>query len=191
MALTDLARRNPGLRLVEPLIAVVYAETDRHDEARQVLEHLAADAFKRLPRDTTQLRAVTLLAAVVARLGDREHAEALHDHLAPHVDQIDILMGLVSGSVAHHLGILAATLGRFEEAESHFASASASHARIGAPTWLARTQLEWARMLIHRANPGDRERSRELLAQSLAIARQLELGRMERDAAALLSHHTD
>ncbi len=55
VALTELARRTPGLRLlVEPMIALLYTETDRHDEARQVLELFAAHAFKRLPRGSSR-----------------------------------------------------------------------------------------------------------------------------------------
>jgi hypothetical protein len=58
---------------------------------------------------------------------------------------------------------------------------------MGAPTWLARTHLEWARMLLMRRQPGDVERARELLGQALATARELGLGTVERRAVELLS----
>lgn len=85
----------------------------------------------------------------------------------------------------HYLGLLATTIGRFDDAEARFAAA-ATHERIQAPTWLARTRLEWARMLLVRRQPGDVERARELLGQALATARELGLGNIERQAVALL-----
>jgi hypothetical protein len=51
---------------------------------------------------------------------------------------------------------------------------------------LFRSQLEWARMLLARRQPADRDRARELLGRSRATARELGLGRVERRAAALL-----
>jgi hypothetical protein len=58
--------------------------------------------------------------------------------------------------------------------------------RIGAPTWLARTRLEWARMLLTLRGAGDMERAQELLRQALTTARELGLGNVERRAMALL-----
>jgi hypothetical protein len=54
------------------------------------------------------------------------------------------------GAVARSLGVLAATIGREDEARRHFADASATHLRIGAPTWLARTESDAARLLTDR-----------------------------------------
>lgn len=84
------------------------------------------------------------------------------------------------------LGLLATTLGRYDEADAHFATAALAHERIEAPTWLARTRLEWARMLLARCQAGNAERARELLRQALATAPELGLGNVERRAVALL-----
>jgi len=89
-------------------------------------------------------------------------------------------------SVARHLGLLATTLGRYDEADTRFAAAAAIHHRIGAPHWLARTRLEWAHMLVARQQPGDEERARQLLRQALTAARELRLANVERRAVALL-----
>ena len=56
------------------------------------------------------------------------------------------LGGAATGSVAFHLGLLCATAEDWPEAESYFAAAAATHERIEAPSWLARTHPEWARM---------------------------------------------
>jgi hypothetical protein len=89
----------------------------------------------------------------------------------------------------HYLGMLAATLGRFEEAEEHFRAAETVHTRIGAPTWLAQTHLEWARMLLVRHRSVNGERAQELLDLAIAAARELGLGSVERRAIERLSSH--
>lgn len=40
--------------------------------------------------------------------------------------------------------------------------------RMGARPWLAHTQDDYARMLLDRDRPGDRERAQELLNQALS-----------------------
>src|SRR5205807_10168875 len=101
-----------------------------------------------------------------ASLGDRARAQMLFDLLLPYASQICFSSGGALGAVAHYLAMLASTFGDFDEAGRRFADAATTHERIGAPTWLARTRLEWARMLLARRQPGDTERARELLRQA-------------------------
>jgi hypothetical protein len=49
--------------------------------------------------------------------------------------------------------------------------------RMGARPWLAHTQDDYARMLLARAGPGDRERAQELLDAALATYRELGMER--------------
>jgi hypothetical protein len=127
-----------------------------------------------------------MAALVCGQLGDRTEAEHLLALMAPFSGQI-VASGVVAvGAVDLYLGVLTATLGRFGEADAHFASAETMHLRIGAPTWLARPRLEWARMLLTRRQPGDPDRARHLLGQALATARDLGLANVERRAVALL-----
>jgi hypothetical protein len=108
--------------------------------------------------------------------------------LEPYADQLVVisLAGGVTGSVAFYLGLLSTSVGDWQQAEAHFAAAATTHERIGAPTWLARTRLEWARMLLARRGDGDAKRARELLGQAHGTARELGLGNVERRAIALL-----
>ena len=72
----------------------------------------------------------------------------LYELLAPYADRIAISYPEVStGAVARNLGVLAASIGRGDEARRHFAAAIALHRRIGARTWLARTERDAARLL--------------------------------------------
>ena len=138
--------------------------------------------FRRVPVDNAWMQAMPSCAMVAARLGDRRAAVALYGLLVPYGDQFVFAYGGAWGALAHYLGLLATTLDRFEEAEARFAAAAATHERIGAPAWLARTRCEWAAMLLRRGEPGDAERARHLLDQALVTARDLGLASVERQA---------
>ena len=95
-------------------------------------------------------------------------------------------VGLGIGSVSDHLGLLASCMGALDEALARFAAAAAVDQRVGAPTWLARTRVGWARTLLTRRAPGDAEQADHLLEQALDDARRLGLAGVEGRAAALL-----
>jgi len=185
--LTDAAVRTPQMPALRAMRALLACELERPEEARADFEELARADFAAVPFDVYWLRALTDAAAVSAALGDSGRAAVLARLLAPYGDQLVVAIRLVSGSVAHYLGLLAATLRRYDEAEAHFEAAEATHARIGAPTWLARTRLERARLLLGRGEHGDGERARDLLAAVRSTAVELGLRRVERQAAGLLA----
>ncbi|HKY76017.1 MAG TPA: hypothetical protein VJS45_07750, partial [Acidimicrobiia bacterium] len=166
-------------------VALAYCEIDRIEDARRVFAPLAT-RLGELPVDIVWLELTCLSAAVCRYLGDRPLAARLLALLRPLSNQIAGQAVVWWGSVSHYLGLLAATLERYDEAEAHFGAAQMTHEQFAAPTWLARTRLEWGRMLLTRRQPGDTERANELLAQALTTARDLGLGNVERRAVALL-----
>ncbi len=184
--LTERVAAVPGLPLLRAYLALLLCELDRPDEAIAHYEMLAGENFA-VPLDNAWMLAVPQCAAVCAFLGDRGRAQVLFDLLLPYASQISFTSGGALGAVAHYLAALATTFGDFDEAERRFASAATTHERIGAPIWLARTQLEWARMLLARARPGDVERARDLLGQVVATARERGLANIERRAVHLLT----
>ena len=176
----------PGWRCV---LAHLLAETGRADEAREILDAFAAEDFLGLPLDGIWLGAVAYLAETAAALGDPTHAAALHDLLEPYADR-NVAIGWAStctGSAARHLGLLADLLGRRRPAIASFETALAMNERMRARPWVARTQVEFARLLAQK--PAGRERAAELLEAGLAEAQQLgmprlvELGERVRSAA--------
>jgi class 3 adenylate cyclase len=184
--LAELAATLPGLPIARALLALLLCERDRPDEAAEHYSFLAADDFSALPKDSAWIVCVALCATVCASLGDRHRAPVLFRLLLPFASQFVLTPGGWLGAVAHHLAVLAATSGDFEEAQPRFAIAATTHERIGAPSWLARTRLEWARMLRARGRPGDADQARRLAEQALDTARQLRFTNIERQAAALL-----
>ena len=176
--------RRPILRA---MLALTYSELGRDDDARRLLEPLVTE-LPGLPRaGAAWFRTVVPAALACCRVGDPGLAHPVFELLLPCPHLITGAPVAWSGSASHHLGMLATTLRRLEEADRFFAVADATHATIPAPVWLARTRLEWARMLLARRQPGDAERARELLGHALTSARDLALAHIERRAVGLLS----
>jgi tetratricopeptide (TPR) repeat protein len=167
-------------------LAELYADLDRGAEAQSLFDELVANDFEALlPRDNEWLVSATVIADVCAYLGDTDCAAKLYDELLPVADQNVVgLAECARGSVARSLGLLAALLGRHDEAEEHFLAALSANERMGARPWVARTQHEYAQLLLARDAPGDRARAGELLGASLETARALGLvtlaGRIDR-----------
>jgi hypothetical protein len=62
---------------------------------------------------------------------------------------------------------------RWSEAARHFEDALEMNARMGARPWLADTQNDYARMLLARGAPGDRQKAQLLLSQAVPTYRRL------------------
>jgi DNA-binding SARP family transcriptional activator/tetratricopeptide (TPR) repeat protein len=178
----------PGWRCV---LAHLLAETGRGDEAREILDDFAAEDFRGIPLDGIWLGAVAYLTETAAAIGDPTHAATLHDLLEPYADR-NVAVGWAStctGSAARHLGLLADLLGRRRAAIAYFETALAMNERMRARPWVARTQVEFARLLSQK--PAGRERAGELLdaglaeAQRLGMPRLVELGEQIRAGAAV------
>ena len=133
-----------------PGLALLYSELGLEHEARDVFEHLAADDFTSIPRDALWASCITYLAEVCAFLGDAPRAATLYQLLLPYAQRSIIAGGHTAclASASRYLGLLAATMSRWEEAEAHFQDALEMHTRMGARPWLAHAQYEYARMLL-------------------------------------------
>src|SRR5262245_62145174 len=155
------------------------------EEARRELECLAAD-LAAVPRNFFWLNTMSWLAEVVSFVGDVRRAATLYDLLVPYVDRCAVSGALYCrGAVARPLGVLAPLLGRYDDAECHFEKALEMNARIRARIWVAHTQHGYARMLVARDQPGDREKAAALAAQALATAREVGMKPLEADVLEL------
>ena len=183
--LIDLSRYPMGIAV----LALVALENGREEEAAGLFDELAATDFAHPTNNVAWLNFYGLCATVCALFARRDCVPILKSRLEPWADQLIVasFAGWVSGPVAFHLGLLATTAGEWDEAESYFAAAAATQERIAAPIFLARTRVEWARMLLARAEPNDADRAHDLLSQALDTARERGLSKLEADAVALLS----
>jgi DNA-binding NarL/FixJ family response regulator len=164
-----------------PGLALIYSELGLEQEARAEFEHLAANDFANIPRDARWVMCMAYLAEVCTFLGDAHRAAILYQCLLPH-DGYNIVIGPTAacyGAASRYLGLLAATMRRWEEAQRHFEAALAMNARMGAKPWLAHTQHAYANMLRSRSQPGDYEQASVLLDEALAISRELGMQSLE------------
>jgi class 3 adenylate cyclase len=152
--------------------AAASALIDSGREAQARALALAED-FQSVPWDWVWLGTVFSWASVCARLRLVDRAGELHELLAPFADQLAVSGVLVQGTIAWVLGALASTLERYEQAEGHFAAAAEIEQRFGAPLFLARTRAGWARALIARGRPEDRDRAQTMLQQAQDTAGRL------------------
>jgi class 3 adenylate cyclase/tetratricopeptide (TPR) repeat protein len=168
-------------------LALVCCEMGRDDEARRELERMAVNDFAEIQRDLFWLTCLELLADVCAHLGDTRRAAALYELLAPYEDCYVVLAewAVPRGSVARPLGVLAATMGRFDQAAAHFEKALERDAQTGSAHAVAKARCDYATMLLDRAAPGDRERALALLDEACAAAERLEMTAVVDKATAL------
>jgi tetratricopeptide (TPR) repeat protein len=163
------------------------SEVGRADEAGRLLDMDAANGYSAFPFDGTWTSFMAVYAQVAATVGNERAAARLVEQIEPWRDQIATSgTSIWNGSIAHGLGLALATNQRYDEAEEVFAQAATVHERIAAPLLLARTRLEWARLLGRRDRPGDRARACDLARAAHAVAADLGAGSIERGASALL-----
>ncbi len=170
-----LVRSLPGLPVWRCALASALAECGDLDGARVELEQLGVEDFAGLHRDFLWLYGMSHLARACAAVGDVARARVLYDMLLPYADWFAVAgQGtLCDGSIARHLGLLATTLERWEDAVRHFDAALAAHERIGANALVTATQADYATMLRRRGKSGDERRARTLADAALAGARRL------------------
>ena len=126
-----------------------------------------------MPFDQEWLWGTSLLAETVALLDDVGSAAVLYPLLLPwaNLAAADHPEGF-RGSMFRYLGLLAAMIGRTDEAARHFESAIAKNAEMGVRPWLARSQLDYARLLLE---DGRRTHATELVEAAEALAEELGL----------------
>jgi predicted ATPase/DNA-binding SARP family transcriptional activator/class 3 adenylate cyclase len=129
-----------------------------------LLAHDVATGFEGYPYDVTWLTTMSNCAATAVRLEHREAAQLLYNRLAPFADHLAFTIAADQGVVARRLGLLAALLGRDTDAEDNFRLALDLHERLEAPYWIARTQIDYADLLLRRNQRGDAKMARDLLS---------------------------
>ena len=175
--------------VVNAMYGTVLLETGHRDAAAVVFDELAATDFAHPTNNVGWMMFAAECAWLCSRLGREDCVPRLRAMLDSYPERFAVggFGSWVVGPNAFYLAMLATTVRDWDAADAYFRSAAATHERVAAPTWLARTRLEWARMLLTRAEPSDADRAHDLLRQTIETARELRLPPIERDAVALLS----
>ena len=185
-AIKGFVERDPGMVFVRAVLAFIYSETGREAEARAEFEGLAVHDFTAVSLDL--LYAMAGLSETCAFLHDTGRAAMLYDLLLPYARRYLVVgeSAACFGSASRYLGLLAATMSRWEEAAQHFEDAIEMNTRLEARPYLAHTQHDYARMLIDRDAPGDRDKAFRMLTEAIAMYRDIGMPKHVEMAEALL-----
>ena len=177
---------SPGLPTLKAALAMAYAQGERFDDARRVIDDFAATGFD-LPQDSAWLNGMTEYASAAIMSADTTHAAALFALLEPWADQFSSAGGVTAeGPVSGTLGGLAALLGHHDLAERYLEQASAFSNRVGATFFGAEADLLRGQMLTARDAPGDAELALTSLRRAHTVAVTHGYGGIERRASVAL-----
>jgi class 3 adenylate cyclase len=174
------AAENPGLPALRAGLAATYCDLGRDDDARAVINDDLDDGFAAFPDDYLILLSLGGLSEVCFHLRSVDGAALVYERLAPWRSQVIAMYNVVDGPVAVYLGKLASLLGRGEEANEHFTEALDISHKLDSPYWIARTQIEWARLLRERGE--DRAKAESMRESALRTARRHGFGALVEQA---------
>lgn len=174
-----VAENYPWLPAWKAALAYVYADADREESARAQFESLAADDFASLPWDGYWLCSLCMLALTCHYLGDRDRARTLYDLISPYED-LCVLAGQATvsmGSVATFLGILAHTMGRWDDGIRLLEKAISKNDQMTNRPFLAVTCFEYAALLVD-SGSNDSELVDRMIARAREISVNLGMKRL-------------
>jgi tetratricopeptide (TPR) repeat protein len=177
-------KANPLISAWKATLAWTWCWLDRRDEAATIVTEAAVDRFEHLPWEPSRLSALAAYADAAAQASVTDAVEILYELIEPWADQVVWNGATTYGHASIYLGLLAAALGRHEQADGHFAHAVELQQRDGMLVWAARAHLGWAEALAPR---GDIEGAREHAEQALALANAHGYGFIGPRAAAIIA----
>ncbi|HEY7692073.1 MAG TPA: AAA family ATPase [Gaiellaceae bacterium] len=162
--------------------AMAAAELGDERAARAELERFARNDYADVLPDGLWLLHMCSLAEACVLVRDEQRGRRLYELLEPFSERNAVsYTQQPMGPVALRLAALAAMLGRWDEAERHFATARERCDALGAPGLRARVLVEQARVLVARSDA----RAEEVIVEATALCHELELsGLLERLSAA-------
>jgi tetratricopeptide (TPR) repeat protein len=183
---TQMGENTGGFPAWSAAVGVLHAELGQRAQAERVFKLLTADPDS-IPRDRFWIVTMLLLSQVCAFLNDLDRAGKLYDQLRPFGERMGVVsLGEVcTGSNERTLGLLCTVMRRYDDAEAHFGRAIVANERIGALPFLARTRVNYARMLLERGQVGDSDRAQKLLEPALSTATELGMAGLADEARSL------
>jgi tetratricopeptide (TPR) repeat protein len=176
----------PGVPAWEAALGYMCCLIDRRPEGAEILARGATQNFEHLHYDQNRLTGLVLYADTAAQPRSVEAAAMLYELIKPHADQVVWNGGVSFGHARTYCAMLAATLGRHEQADADFAFACEFHHWHGLQVWQARSELGWAEALAER---GELDRAHEHASRALELSRDHGYGAFEPRAAAIMASH--
>jgi tetratricopeptide (TPR) repeat protein len=179
----NLARDIAALPGWRAPLAWAHVQAGRLEEARAELAELRRDGFAVLPRDANYDAALAIVSHVAGELDDAELAAEVEPLLRP-LAEYWVVMGpgpATLGPVAYCLGLLSLIRGRPDQAERDFELALQKCRTMGARPYEAHTLLGLSKVARERGDDAAADEARD---RAVAMARELEMPRLLRDAGA-------
>jgi ATP/maltotriose-dependent transcriptional regulator MalT len=176
---------NPGIPAYKAAHALALVESGSDEEARDRLHRAIGERFADVHRDNLWLAGMNVWGDVAVQLDDPVAAATLATLLAPWREQIATTGASVLGPVAHSLGGLHRILGDLDRAAALLDESRLMCQQLDAPFFLARTNVELARVLRERGSSHDAERASALLHEAVQLAEAHGCALVERRARAL------
>ena len=168
--LQHFVRTMPKAQTWQPGLALLYAELDMRPECQAEFDSLPWNRLSTAPSAAGTMTVLMFAAEVCVYLGDAARADQLYGLLKGHVgaNLVADTPGPCLGAAERLLGNLATVMAQWGLAEKHYEAALVLDRKSGARVWLAHSRYDYAVMLHRRAQAGDLERARALLAEALA-----------------------
>src|SRR5260370_1000037 len=146
----------------------------RLEDARLALRQVEGAGLEIIGPPMAWLPAMALLTEAIAATHEEDLAAAVYARLLPHA-RLNVSAGAAGlyGSVSRYLGMLAATLERWDEAAERYEQAIEYERRMGARPSVVRSQIAYAEMLLTASRAGDLVHARNLLETAIAGSREL------------------
>jgi hypothetical protein len=179
-AVRQFADQLPAMPAWRVALAMLYMHTGRPAEARREYDRLAERDFATIPRDNVWSISIAMLAELSETFRDAERSILLEELLAP-LDGRNVVTptGIFAGPVRRYLALTAAARGDQDTALARLAGARLACERMGYKPMLAVLDVDEARMLARRDQPGDVEQARELLQRGLLRAEEVGVPRLD------------
>ena len=123
----------------------------------------------------TDAAPLSYLADICIAVGNEAHAQTIYELLAPYAE-LTITAGVTTvcnGAAGRKLGGLAALLGDWNRAETHFETALKLDQAMRARPWIAHSKADYATALRRRGRREDAEHALVLEAEALEICQEL------------------
>jgi tetratricopeptide (TPR) repeat protein len=177
----------PSLSAWRAMLAGLYADIGRFDEAQQELYALEPNGFAAVPRDAFFPLAIRYLAETCCQLHESRLAQRLLEEVEPYAGQM-LLVSLgtsIEAAADRSLGQLYWTVGRLDDAERSFSAARQLEVKIGAKPLATRTCYWHAKMLVASGKPENVHQAATLLPEAIATTEVLGMPLLHRQARQL------
>ena len=170
-----IADGNPGIPAYAAGYGTALHDMGRDEEARRIVAAAAARRFTHVRRDFNWLILMAVFAELAIATESPESARVIYEQLEPWPHLIPTVGIATRPCVAHLLALLAAVLGRDDDAEQQFSAAAEIHRRLGSPVYEAQTLTAWAQTLVRLGRDPARVTSMLERAEALIAGRGIAL----------------